>query len=152
MNLYSFKWLLHSRYFPRLRLVFPQPDVKSGLIFIERWSFQSLVTDLRPHKQGSGGTGCCNSRMHSLPKHAFLNAVQATLLIDWVNLCFVNWSVLRKISAQMIGTDGFMGILSTAFIINNRRVRPVVMVCGAGGLWGQSWMAVKRHFSFWAVW
>lgn len=87
MNLYSFKCLLYSRYFPRLCLVFPQPDVKSGLIFIERWSFQSLVTELRPHKQGSGGTGCRNSRMHSLPKQAFLTVVQTTLLIDWANLC-----------------------------------------------------------------
>lgn len=73
------KCLFYSRYFPLLPLVLTQPEVKNGLIF-KKWSFQSLVTDLGPHKQGNGGTRGCDSRMYPLPEQTFLNELQTKLV------------------------------------------------------------------------
>lgn len=57
--------------------------------------------------------------MPSLPKQARGKAAQTNLVIDGVNPCFVKWGVLNIIWVPVMGADGFMGIPSTAFLINN---------------------------------
>lgn len=100
-------------------------------------------------KQGSGGARALIENV--LSPQAFSVAAQNNLLIDGKPRFYK--AKYLKIRTQMMETDGFMRILSTALINNDEdREASTDGMRGRRSSGDQSRMATERHFSVWAAW